>query len=64
MDAATARGKKKNRMRPYLTMDDFSQGLLRVSEERETSVMNSAHSFESISQRWQATDEKVPHSPL
>lgn len=34
----------------YLTMEDFSQGLLRVSEERETSVMNSAHSSKSISE--------------
>lgn len=53
-------------MHHYLTMEDFSQGLLRVSEERETSVMNSAHSFESTSQccGWQHGEEKVPHSPL
>lgn len=42
----------------YLTMEDFSQGLLRVSEERETSVMNSAHSFKSKSEHTEEASNK------
>lgn len=37
VDSATVGGE----MLHYLTMDDFSQGLLKVSEERDARVMNS-----------------------
>lgn len=56
--SATAEGRDKPNA-CYLTMEDFSQGLLRVSEEREASVRKGFTST-SESCRW----EELPHSPL